>query len=83
MPYRPHRYKSNLYKSGCLILLLPFLLLGLLGCAGAGGESNRESTDISSVDVWHDDERKVTCWIYASFYKGGISCIPDDQLVTE
>lgn len=29
------------------------------------------------VEVFHDDERGVTCWVYA--WKG-ISCLPDAQI---
>jgi hypothetical protein len=32
------------------------------------------------VNVWHDDERNVTCWIFVGLERGGISCIPDWQL---
>lgn len=33
------------------------------------------------VTVIHDDARAVTCWVYDGFKAGGISCIPDWQLV--
>ncbi|MDZ5602551.1 hypothetical protein SJI00_07175 [Pseudomonas sp. RP23018S] len=34
----------------------------------------------NEVSVIHDDERNVTCWLFWSFNRGGISCIPDSQL---
>jgi len=33
-----------------------------------------------NVTVFHDEKRKVTCWIYANGYQGGISCLPDGQV---
>lgn len=38
-----------------------------------------------NVNVYHDNDRSVTCWIYeSSFVSGrGISCIPDNQLNNE
>ena len=44
----------------------------------ATGASAEQLT--STVEVIHDDKRSVTCWVYSSFYQGGISCIPDSQL---
>lgn len=44
----------------------------------ATGASAEQLT--TTVDVIHDDKRSVTCWVYSSFYQGGISCIPDSQL---
>ena len=32
------------------------------------------------VSFYHDDDRRVSCWIYAFNYQGGISCIPDKDL---
>ncbi|MBN4165038.1 hypothetical protein [Pseudomonas fulva] len=32
------------------------------------------------VEVIHDGNRAVTCWVFRGSYKGGISCIPDSQL---
>ena len=29
---------------------------------------------------YHDDEYRVTCWVFSNGYQGGISCIPDAQL---
>jgi hypothetical protein len=34
----------------------------------------------TSVYMYHDNERSVTCWIYSVSYKGGISCLPDREL---
>ena len=32
------------------------------------------------IRVWHDDARAVTCWIADGSSKGGISCLPDNQI---
>jgi hypothetical protein len=32
------------------------------------------------VNVFHDDARGATCWLYEQGVRGGISCIPDSQL---
>lgn len=51
------------------------LLLLLSGCA---------TTSTVEVVVTHDDERRVTCYIFTSWgvqsAVGGIDCIPDSQL---
>lgn len=44
----------------------------------ATGASAEQLT--TTVEVIHDNKRSVTCWVYSSFYQGGISCIPDSQL---
>ena len=36
-------------------------------------------TESQAIQFWHDDQRHVGCWVYASGYKGGISCLPDGQ----
>lgn len=28
----------------------------------------------------HDPQFDVICWVYADFYSGGISCLPDDAV---
>lgn len=33
----------------------------------------------SHIQVWHDDQRGVTCWLYGAS-NGGISCLPDGVL---
>ena len=30
-----------------------------------------------------DDEKGVTCWVSHGFRSGGISCVPDSQLITD
>ncbi|WP_349487667.1 hypothetical protein [Providencia alcalifaciens] len=47
-------------------------ILFLSGCT--------ELKEGSAIDMYHDDQRQVTCYVYKSGYAGGISCIPDDQL---
>jgi hypothetical protein len=81
MPYRPHRYKSNLYKSGCLILLLP-LLLFFIACEKAPQEPPvYDSVSVSDrVYTFHDETYHARCWVYHATNQGGISCIPDNQL---
>jgi serine protease inhibitor len=34
----------------------------------------------SNVLVYHDNDRNVTCCILTGCRKGGISCIPDEQI---
>ncbi|MCX2891700.1 hypothetical protein OO258_26080 [Pseudomonas sp. DCB_BI] len=53
-------------------LALCFLLLA----TGASADP-RETRGMPYVfQVFHDDQRAVTCWSYS----GGLSCIPDSQL---
>ncbi|EKT4469783.1 hypothetical protein QEM11_000584 [Pseudomonas putida] len=53
-------------------LALCLLLLG----TGASADP-RETRGMPYVfQVFHDDQRAVTCWSYS----GGLSCIPDSQL---
>lgn len=33
-----------------------------------------------SLAVFHDDERKVTCWTVAAGNVGGLACLPDWML---
>ncbi|MGL4886857.1 MAG: hypothetical protein ACRC4V_11045 [Aeromonas veronii] len=33
-------------------------------------------------NVWHDDLRKVTCWIFDGYRERSISCLPDSQLAS-
>ena len=50
-------------------------------CAVADDDTSLEQQSLSnSVIRWEDDEYDVICWIYKGGYKGGISCIPKDQL---
>lgn len=68
------------------IILLCCALLG--GCiehaqSGVQQESEQSVGKLSNDDrikVWHDDQRKVTCWVYIGYKRGGLSCIPDSQL---
>ncbi len=59
-------------------------LVLMSGCGDTvAKEAGNEVHDLSgggSVLVWHDDERMVTCWAYASVKAGGIHCIPDHLL---
>jgi hypothetical protein len=62
-----------------LIALLAVVVI-LSGCVQP--ESSAKVSD--KIHRWHDDEKNVTCWIYAAVVPyggmGGISCIPDAQL---
>lgn len=53
------------------------LALCLLLLATAASADPRETRGMPYVfQVFHDDQRAVTCWSYS----GGLSCIPDSQL---
>ncbi|SIR97537.1 hypothetical protein [Pseudomonas putida] len=53
------------------------LALCLLLLATGASADLRETRGMPYVfQVFHDDQRAVTCWSYS----GGLSCIPDSQL---
>ncbi|HDS1791477.1 hypothetical protein NPS34_25650 [Pseudomonas putida] len=53
------------------------LALCLLLLAAGASADPRETRGMPYVfQVFHDDQRAVTCWSYS----GGLSCIPDSQL---
>ncbi|HDS1765690.1 hypothetical protein NPS42_14735 [Pseudomonas putida] len=53
------------------------LALCLLLLATGASADPRETLGMPYVfQVFHDDQRAVTCWSYS----GGLSCIPDSQL---
>ncbi|MFZ4825703.1 hypothetical protein CQW32_14950 [Pseudomonas putida] len=53
------------------------LALCLLLLATGASADSRETRGMPYVfQVFHDDQRAVTCWSYS----GGLSCIPDSQL---
>lgn len=53
------------------------LALCLLLLATGASADPRETRGMPYVfQVFHDDQRAVTCWSYS----GGLSCIPDSQL---
>lgn len=62
-------------------MMAVIIAIAITGCSDTGGgdEQNKMS---GNVNVYHDNDRDVTCWIYeSSFVSGrGISCIPDNQL---
>lgn len=53
-------------------------------CAVAGLDTASAAADSQGlpygVQVFHDDERGVTCWVYRELQAGGLSCIPDHML---
>lgn len=58
-------------------LMIIGLLLLLVACSGP--QNDKVSADWD-VQVWHDDERDVTCWIYVTAYGDGFACLPDSQI---
>ena len=66
------------------LVLLVILLSLALSCAGGGVHQGpnpiQGGTGSRHIGIWHDNQRGVTCWIYAAGYGGGISCLPDAQL---
>lgn len=54
------------------LIITSVAILFLSGCD--------ELKEGSAIDMYHDDQRYVTCYVYKSGYAGGISCIPYDQL---
>ncbi len=40
-----------------------------------------ERIDWVHISTFHDNNRNVTCWFSQSRFGGGMSCIPDSQLV--
>lgn len=57
------------------------LLLMLVACSPREySAGSRIETGNANVTFWHDDERKVSCWLFWGTRKGGISCIPDHLL---
>ena len=50
------------------------------------GRASAAPAPIDDVTGWpmgttrfHDDELKVTCWVFSHGYKGGITCIPHKE----
>ncbi|MEN3760261.1 hypothetical protein [Aeromonas veronii] len=68
-----------------IILLCCALLGGCIEHAQSGSQEPKEQQvgkldNDDRIKVWHDDQRKVTCWVYVGYKRGGLSCIPDSQL---
>lgn len=73
-----------------LITALGFVALLLSGCEGCPNGSIddcrpaqeaelRARHPFSQTTVYHDDQRKVTCW-RVQYQPGGMSCLPDWML---
>lgn len=62
-------------------LILIALLAALAGCDPyqAPNAPAQKSYGAAHIQVWHDDQRAVTCWLYGP-NNGGISCLPDGVL---
>ena len=62
-------------------LTLIALLAVLVGCDPYQEQQapQEKRYGATHIQVWHDDERSVTCWLYGGT-DGGISCLPDGVL---
>lgn len=60
-------------------LVLIALLAALAGCIEHEESPREKPYGAIHIQVWHDDERGVTCWLYGPS-NGGISCLPDGVL---
>lgn len=56
--------------------LFSLLVLFTISCVPTG-DNGANYEGWRGVRYWHDDERKVSCWLYLD---NGIHCIPDSQL---
>ena len=45
----------------------------------AGQTSAEQLT--AKISTFHDGKRGVTCWVFDSYQRGGISCLPDSSLL--
>ncbi|MCP1601440.1 hypothetical protein J2S82_003397 [Aeromonas caviae] len=66
-----------------IILLCAALLGGCIQPAQGDEKTPQEVRHLKRdfrIFVWHDDQRRVTCWVYIGNQEGGISCLPDGQL---
>ena len=61
------------------MILLIFVVFTFCACAPG---DQAMSNGASDINVWHDNTRAVTCWIYqnAVTKTGGISCLPDSEV---
>lgn len=69
-----------------IILICAALLGGCIEHAQSDNKQLKEPQQVGQISnddrikVWHDDQRRVTCWVYLGYKRGGLSCIPDSQL---
>lgn len=62
------------------ILVVAVLLTIIAGCDREFPEQPAPKRyGAAHIQVWHDDKRGVTCWLYGPS-NGGISCLPDGQV---
>ena len=40
-----------------------------------------DDSSFGSVRKVYDDRYEVTCWVFIGYKKGGISCLPNSQLI--
>ncbi|KKL66803.1 hypothetical protein LCGC14_2141280 [marine sediment metagenome] len=59
------------------LLLAGLILMVLVTTACTDPPPGKQVTPANTkpINVWHDDERGVTCWIYNNI--SGFSCLPD------
>lgn len=60
-------------------LIMIAMLTALAGCDEYDESPKEKAYGATHIQVWHDDDRGVTCWLYGSS-NGGISCLPDGVL---
>ena len=67
------------------VVLLVLVISVLSSCATdpitTSSEVKLLTPDDGVILYWHDDARSVSCWIWNNFREGGISCLPDSQVV--
>lgn len=56
------------------------VIVGLLMTLAMAYEPSEGDAWDMTIRTWHDDERAVTCWVASGSGKGGIACLPDDQV---
>lgn len=63
-------------------MILLVALCALVGCEQPDSTSTPQPKRYGAmhIQVWHDDSRGVTCWLYGGT-NGGISCLPDGVLI--
>ncbi len=59
-----------------VFMLVAFVLFLVLACQPAARAYPKDG----DINIWHDDSRGVTCWVYKDGYAGGISCLTDEEV---
>lgn len=71
---------KSLFLAAAVVVMLMLMCWVFAGGIKYGQSAPRVATADDKIEVWHDDQRHVTCWIYHAGHKGGLSCIPDQNL---